>query len=193
MKAVLRWYRSTCPCSGRSGHTHISSPGWKSGWIDSYQWENSSFAVTSVEGKEPRRCPKVRTEPDVQVLDSSSLNELEPSVATLHQTDSLLLMRNFNTHVAKDTRTWGSVIGKHDDAHLNHNKKLLLDFCGKNALTVMTTIFQHKDIHKYTWYWDVLGQRSVIDFMMASPDLKMQVLDVRVMRGQSCQPTTFWS
>lgn len=111
------------------------------------------------------------------------LNEVEQGVATLHRTDSLMLMGDFNAHVGNDTMTWGSVIGKNGDAHLNHNGELLLDFCAGNALTVMNTVFQHKDIHKYTWYRDALGQKSMIDFIMASPDLKKQVLDVRVKRG----------
>ena len=47
----------------------------------------------------------------------------------------------------------------------------------------MNTFFQHKRIHKYTWYRDCLGQRSVIDFCIVSADLFSTVYDVRVRRG----------
>ena len=47
----------------------------------------------------------------------------------------------------------------------------------------MNTFFQHKRIHKYTWYRDSVGQRSLIDFCIVSADLFSSVVDVRVKRG----------
>ena len=47
----------------------------------------------------------------------------------------------------------------------------------------MNTFFQHKRIHKYTWYRDSLGQRSLIYFCIVSADLFSTVSDVRVKRG----------
>ena len=47
----------------------------------------------------------------------------------------------------------------------------------------MNTFFQHKRIHKYTWYRDSQGQRSLIDFCIVSADLFSTVSDVRVKRG----------
>ena len=52
-----------------------------------------------------------------------------------------------------------------------------------NGLCIMNTFFQHKRIHKYTWYRDFLGQRSLIDFCIVSADLFSTVSDVRVKRG----------
>ena len=46
----------------------------------------------------------------------------------------------------------------------------------------MNTFFQHKRIHKYTWYRDSLGQRSLIDFCIVSADLFSTVSDVPVKR-----------
>jgi len=39
--------------------------------------------------------------------------------------------------------------------------------------------FQHREIHKYTWYRDLLGQLLLIDFCIISADL----LDVYGKRG----------
>ena len=47
----------------------------------------------------------------------------------------------------------------------------------------MNTFFQHKRIHKYTWYRDSLGQRSLIDYCIVSTDLFSTGSDVRVTRG----------
>ena len=47
----------------------------------------------------------------------------------------------------------------------------------------MNTFFQHKDVHKYTWYRPSMGQKSLIDFCIVSTDLFSNVLDVRVKRG----------
>ena len=46
----------------------------------------------------------------------------------------------------------------------------------------MNTFFQHKRIHKYTWYRHSLGQRSLIDFCIVSADLFSTVSDVRIKR-----------
>ena len=47
----------------------------------------------------------------------------------------------------------------------------------------MNTFFQHKRCHKYTWYRDSLGQRSLTDFCIVSADLFSTVSNVRVKRG----------
>ena len=47
----------------------------------------------------------------------------------------------------------------------------------------MNTYFEHRDVHKYTWYRETCGQRSLIDFAVVSADLRSQVMDVRVRRG----------
>uniref|UniRef100_A0AAQ4S6N9 Reverse transcriptase domain-containing protein n=1 Tax=Gasterosteus aculeatus aculeatus TaxID=481459 RepID=A0AAQ4S6N9_GASAC len=44
-------------------------------------------------------------------------------------------------------------------------------------------MFEHKDVHKCTWYQSTLGQRSMIDFVIVSSDLMPHVLDTRVKRG----------
>ena len=63
------------------------------------------------------------------------------------------------------------------------NRRCLLQFCATNGLCIMNTFFRHKEIHKYTWYRDSVGQRSFIDFCIVSADLFTSVVDVRVKRG----------
>ncbi|KAK3547896.1 hypothetical protein QTP70_000352 [Hemibagrus guttatus] len=53
-------------------------------------------------------------------------------------------------------------------------------------------MFKHKGAHQYTWYQDTLGQRSMINLVVMSSDLRPHVLDTRVKRGRSCQLITTW-
>ena len=53
-----------------------------------------------------------------------------------------------------------SVIGRHGDADVNDNRRLLLQLCCNNALCIMNTFLQHRNVHKYTCCRDSLDQRS---------------------------------
>jgi len=71
------------------------------------------------------------------------------------------------------------VSGQHGDAYLIDNERLLWQLCYNNALCIMNTFFQDRGLHKYSWYRDSLGQRSLIGFGIVSTDLFRSALDVR--------------
>ena len=52
-----------------------------------------------------------------------------------------------------------------------------------NELVVLNTIYQHKDIHKYTWENKGRGLRSIIDYFIVKKALRPGVADVKVIRG----------
>ena len=97
-------------------------------------------------------------------------------------TESTVLMGYFNVHDGTDTDTWKGVIGKHGVTELNENGRYLLHLCCSNELRIMNTFFQHREVHKYTWYRPSMDQKSLIDFCIFSSDLFSDVLDVRVKR-----------
>ncbi|MGH2507006.1 MAG: reverse transcriptase domain-containing protein [Ktedonobacteraceae bacterium] len=114
---------------------------------------------------------------------TSFLDEVALTLETVSPTDSLMLIGDFNAHVGNDDRTWRGVIGRNGPPDFNRSGRRLLDFCASSGLSIMNTYFQHRDIHKYTWQRESCGQRSLIDFVVVSADLKSQVMDVRVRRG----------
>ena len=65
--------------------------------------------------------------------------------------DSLIIMGDFNARVGKDWTSWPNVICKHGVGNMNSNGLMLLDFCTRFQLSIMGTMFQLKNILKYTW------------------------------------------
>ena len=111
------------------------------------------------------------------------VDEVNDALLRVSATESTVLMGDFNAHVGTDTDTWKGVIGKHGVTGLNENGRYLLPLCCSNGLRIMNTFFQHREVHKYTWYRPSMDQKSLIDFCIVSSDLFSDVLDVRVKRG----------
>ena len=81
------------------------------------------------------------------------------------------------------------MIGSSGEVTLNGSGRKLLDFCVGNGLIITNTIFQHRDIHKFTWHrvsdsrTGTVCQQSLIDYVIVSEDLWGLVTDTRVWRG----------
>ena len=125
----------------------------------------------------------VRTEHGITVLYKTFLGEVEAALGKATSSESLVLLGDFTAHVGIDNATWKGVIGQYGDFDIKKNGRCLLQFSATNRLCIMNTFFQHKRNHKYTWYRDSLGQRSLIDFCIVSADLFSTVSDVGVKRG----------
>ena len=116
--------------------------------------------------------PKAKSEYEAFV------DEVNDALLRVSPTESTVLMGDFNAHVGTDTHTWKGVIGKCGVTGLNENGRYLLQLCCSNELRIMNTFFQHREVHKYTWYRPSMDQKPLIDFCIVSSDLFSDVLDV---------------
>ena len=89
-------------------------------------------------------------------------------------------MGDLNARVGRDEKSWSGVIGKQGEETLNRNGHRLLDSCALHELVILNTIFQHKEIHKFTWESKGRGLRSIIDYFIVRRALRPGVVDVRV-------------
>ena len=99
------------------------------------------------------------------------VDEVNDALLRVSPTESTVLMGDFNAHVGTGTDTWKGMIGKHGVTGLNENGRYLLQLCCSNGLRIMNTFFQHREVHKYTWYRPSMDQKSSIDFCIVSSDM----------------------
>ena len=109
--------------------------------------------------------------PNAEAQYQPFLDELGVALQKVTSTESIVLLGDFNAHVGIDNKTWEGIIGRQGDSDINRNGRCLLQFCATSELCIMITFFRHKEIHKYTWYGDSVGQRSIIVFCIGSADL----------------------
>ena len=108
------------------------------------------------------------------------VDDVNDALQRVGSTESIILLRDFNAHIETDSETWKGVIGRQGDPAFN---EYLLQLCCSNGLCIMNIFFQHRDVHKCTWYRPSMAQKFLIDFCIVSSDLFSKVLDVRVKRG----------
>lgn len=65
--------------------------------------------------------------------------------------DSIIVLGDFNTRVGKDWQSWPTVVGKHGEGKTNANGLMLLEFCTRFQLSIMSTMFRLKNHFKNTW------------------------------------------
>jgi len=110
------------------------------------------------------------------------VDEVNDALLRVSPSESTVFI-GISTHTLVQTRNMKAVIERHEVPGLNENGRYLLQLCCNNGLRIMNTFFQHRDVHKNTWYRPSMEQKSMIDFCIVLPDLFSDVLDIRVRRG----------
>jgi len=102
-----------------------------------------------------------------------------------------MVIGDFNVNIGKETMykpTSGSK-SLHEESNDNGNK--LTSFAAARNMTISTTCFPHKNIHKQTWISPCGYVRNQIDHKIVDSRIKSCVRDVRSMRGSSAMSNHF--
>jgi hypothetical protein len=89
-----------------------------------------------------------------------------------------MILGDLNTKIGKE-KAYESVAGKNTLHNIsNQNGEMVCNFTIENNITVMSTQFQHKTIHKGTWILPDLTTVSQIDHILINTNKKKTVQDV---------------
>ena len=88
--------------------------------------------------------------PNARCKYQAFVDEVNDALLRVSPTESTVVIGDYNAHVGTDP--WKGVIGKHGVTGLNKNGRHLIQLCCSNGLRMMNTFFQHREVHKYTWY-----------------------------------------
>ena len=110
--------------------------------------------------------------------------KLEKIIKDTPRHDVKLLLGDFNAKLSNDNHGFQGILGQHSlHSATNDNGERLLELCMSHNLTIGSTMFPHKDIHKYTWTHPNGVVRNQIDHVCISRTWSKSLLDVRTQRG----------
>jgi hypothetical protein len=73
----------------------------------------------------------------------------------------------------------------------NKNGELICEYAVVNNMSVMSTKFQHKRIHKGTWMAPDGQNLNQIDHVIVNKNKSSMIQDVKTMRGLNCDSDLF--
>ena len=98
--------------------------------------------------------------------------------------DVIMMMGDWNAKIRAPQEGEDGVVGRHglgDERSENYVR--FVSFCVANNLAIVSTMFPHKNIHKYTWTAPNGRVRNQIDHVAVNSKLKRSVRDARSYRG----------
>ena len=98
--------------------------------------------------------------------------------------DMLVMMGDWNAKVGRPNQGEEGIVGKHAlEGDRTDNGERFVNFCALNNLAITSTMFPHKDIHKYTWTSPDGLHKNQIDHIAVNAKFKRSVRDTRAYRG----------
>ena len=94
-----------------------------------------------------------------------------------------IIMGDFNAKVGSDNTTLERTMGRNGIGDRNENGQQLVEFCSENGMVITGTIFNHKDIHKYTWTSSDNNTQNQIDHILVNGKYRRSLLDTKARRG----------
>lgn len=108
---------------------------------------------------------------------------LSATLNKLPRGDIQFIMGDLNVKVDSDNTNRETIMGKHGIGIANDNGDRFAELCTSHDFVIGGTIFNHKDIHKQTWYSPDGITRNQIDHISINRKWRQSLLDVRVYRG----------
>ena len=111
----------------------------------------------------------------------SDLGEL---VGSFENDEIVCVLGDLNARVG-DNKVQG-VIGEYGVPGVNESGEWMIDWCMQYEMTVCNTLFNKRDVHKFTWVRRVRGEiveSALMDYMCVSGRYKARVTDVNVLRA----------
>ena len=98
--------------------------------------------------------------------------------------DMLVMMGDWNAKVGSPYQGEEGIVGKHAlEGDRTDKGERFVNFCALNNLAISSTMFPHKDIHKYTWTSPDGLHKNQIDHIAVNAEFKRSVRDTRACRG----------
>ena len=96
--------------------------------------------------------------------------------------DIVLILGDMNATLGPDRAGLAHIVGPHTFQHTNDNGRRMLDLCASFNLKCLSTWFQHRPIHRYTWYSNTGTTAKAIDHILISGRWRI-ASDCRVRRS----------
>jgi hypothetical protein len=100
--------------------------------------------------------------------------------------DIKIVLRDFNAEVGRED-IFKSTIGNESSHEIsNDNEVRVVNFATSKNLVAKSTMFPHRNIHKYTWTSPDGKTHNQIDHILIDRRRHSSILDVRSFRGADC-------
>lgn len=97
-----------------------------------------------------------------------------------------IVLGDFNAKCGREPQYFPSIGKESLHSHSNDNGQRMLAFATSNGMTVSSTTFPHKDIHKVTWRSPNDVTMNQIDHVLIQARYRSTIYDVRSYRGADC-------
>jgi hypothetical protein len=131
------------------------------------------------------------TEDKTEEIKEQFFDYLQSIVDKVPKSDLIIILGDVNAKLGKEP-AYQKITGKHTlHEETNRNGELLCDFAAANNMIVMSTQFQHKQIHKGTWRSPDYNIINQTDHVLLNQNNKEAIEEVRSLRGPNIDSDHF--